>query len=239
MRFRNYHPHLGLWLNRDLILERGGINLICYSGNNPLNWFDLIGLTPAHVLWVIGVSAAAVVGGIAAAWDTDDWDLSVKHQQIDPCTIVIFAAHGLRQDRFDEGGNLLSIMDIWESEVPFNIVCPQGSAATAVGCCVGNYVKIQPLRGRTGDPGVSGYMMSQVYIVGSVILNQIVEAFTAGKREAVRLCEERWGEGDACKCDNIKVMVKCSVAIKEIEMKAANGMSAESICRLNENISCS
>jgi uncharacterized protein RhaS with RHS repeats len=44
MRFRYYHPNLGVWLSRDPIGESGGTNLygICY--NNPVRWIDRFGL---------------------------------------------------------------------------------------------------------------------------------------------------------------------------------------------------
>jgi len=42
--YRAYDPNTGRWLNRDLIAERGGLNLYAYVGNNPLKYRDISGL---------------------------------------------------------------------------------------------------------------------------------------------------------------------------------------------------
>jgi hypothetical protein len=43
--YRYYSPELGRWLSRDPIGERGGINLYGMVGNNPVNWWDYLGLS--------------------------------------------------------------------------------------------------------------------------------------------------------------------------------------------------
>ena len=42
--YRAYNPELGMWLSRDPIAENGGINLYAYVGNDPINWWDPLGL---------------------------------------------------------------------------------------------------------------------------------------------------------------------------------------------------
>ena len=42
--YRAYDPRLGRWLSQDPIAVNGGINLYAYVGNNPINFFDLLGL---------------------------------------------------------------------------------------------------------------------------------------------------------------------------------------------------
>jgi RHS repeat-associated protein len=42
--YRNYSPHLGRWLSKDPIEERGGINLYGMIGNDPVNGVDHLGL---------------------------------------------------------------------------------------------------------------------------------------------------------------------------------------------------
>jgi RHS repeat-associated protein len=42
--FRAYDPGLQRWINRDPIGEAGGVNLYGYVGNNPIGFFDLLGL---------------------------------------------------------------------------------------------------------------------------------------------------------------------------------------------------
>ncbi|MBN1187106.1 MAG: RHS repeat-associated core domain-containing protein [Bacteroidales bacterium] len=44
--YRYYSTNLGRWINRDPIEERGGINLYVFVGNNSLNAFDPLGLSP-------------------------------------------------------------------------------------------------------------------------------------------------------------------------------------------------
>jgi RHS repeat-associated protein len=43
--FRLYNPELGRWLNRDPIGETGGLNLYGFVENDPVNWWDLLGLS--------------------------------------------------------------------------------------------------------------------------------------------------------------------------------------------------
>ncbi len=42
--FRQYNPSLGRWLSRDPLGESAGLNLYGYSGNNPINMVDSLGL---------------------------------------------------------------------------------------------------------------------------------------------------------------------------------------------------
>jgi RHS repeat-associated protein len=46
IRFRCYHPHLGVWLGRDPIGERGGVNQLASMGNDAINSTDQLGLSP-------------------------------------------------------------------------------------------------------------------------------------------------------------------------------------------------
>ncbi len=41
--YRYYNPDLGRWLSRDPIGERGGLNLYRMVGNNPIDYWDLLG----------------------------------------------------------------------------------------------------------------------------------------------------------------------------------------------------
>lgn len=50
--FRFFNPDTGRWLSRDPVTELGGINLYCFVGNQPLNYFDALGLQE------LGVSTA-------------------------------------------------------------------------------------------------------------------------------------------------------------------------------------
>ena len=49
--YRAYNSELGMWLSRDPIAENGGINLYAYVGNDPINWFDPLGLQRPRVGW--------------------------------------------------------------------------------------------------------------------------------------------------------------------------------------------
>ena len=44
--FRYYNPSTGRWLSRDPIEERGGVNLYGFILNNPLRFYDFLGLDP-------------------------------------------------------------------------------------------------------------------------------------------------------------------------------------------------
>ena len=43
--FRYYDPVTGRWPNRDPIGENGGLNLYSFVGNNPIRWYDFLGLS--------------------------------------------------------------------------------------------------------------------------------------------------------------------------------------------------
>jgi hypothetical protein len=42
--FAFYNPEIGRWANRDPIGEQGGINLYRYTENNPISFWDMLGL---------------------------------------------------------------------------------------------------------------------------------------------------------------------------------------------------
>ena len=44
----HYHAELGRFISRDPIAEAGGPNLYAFVRNNPLNWWDELGLAPAN-----------------------------------------------------------------------------------------------------------------------------------------------------------------------------------------------
>jgi RHS repeat-associated protein len=60
--FRAYDADSGRWLNRDPLEEEGGLNLYGYVLNNPLNYFDPLGLSwgsaAGSFVWGAGTSAA-------------------------------------------------------------------------------------------------------------------------------------------------------------------------------------
>ena len=58
--YRYYEPNLQRWLNRDPIGENGGLNLYAYVGNNPINYYDPLGL---EWQFTVGVGGTAGVGG--------------------------------------------------------------------------------------------------------------------------------------------------------------------------------
>ena len=58
--FRFYSPGLGRWINRDPISERGGGNLYCFVGNNPVNQVDIYGLQ----LFALSVDVDLTSGGV-------------------------------------------------------------------------------------------------------------------------------------------------------------------------------
>jgi len=50
--YRYYSPSLGRWLSSDPIGEQGGINLFGFLGNNPVDYFDELGLACS---WSVGL----------------------------------------------------------------------------------------------------------------------------------------------------------------------------------------
>ena len=53
--YRAYDPNTDRWLNRDPIEERGGINLYAYVANNPIFFFDPLGLELGNY-WDVGAT---------------------------------------------------------------------------------------------------------------------------------------------------------------------------------------
>lgn len=49
--YRTYDPQTTRWLSRDPIAESGGINLYGYVGNNPINYWDPLGLQRGRKGW--------------------------------------------------------------------------------------------------------------------------------------------------------------------------------------------
>ncbi len=50
MRLRYYQANLGIWLSRDPIAEKGGVNMYAFVGNSPLLHGDLYGLDQLDIL---------------------------------------------------------------------------------------------------------------------------------------------------------------------------------------------
>jgi len=63
---RAYDPNLGRWLSRDPLGEQGGINLYSYVDNQPIDWRDPYGLSPATT-WNAVAGGGATVGEGAGA----------------------------------------------------------------------------------------------------------------------------------------------------------------------------
>jgi RHS repeat-associated protein len=77
--YRFYDPGSGRWLNRDPIGEEGGVNLYGMVGNDPINYCDLLGLTPETDLF------AAIARGSAADIETV---LSVYAEVLQPSAVA-------------------------------------------------------------------------------------------------------------------------------------------------------
>ena len=59
---RYYDPEIGRYISPDPIGLEGGMNLYAYVGNDPVNWMDPWGLTPA------GTAIGGTVGGVLGGW---------------------------------------------------------------------------------------------------------------------------------------------------------------------------
>ncbi len=94
---RAYSAQLGRWINRDPILEEGGLNLYEYVLNDPLNKNDPLGLQEATIIGCTGGPGGAAIGaaidiavaaGLAAAIGVTlaDFVAHMGHNQLDPST---------------------------------------------------------------------------------------------------------------------------------------------------------
>ena len=52
--FRYYVPETGRWASRDPIAEQGGLNLYAFVGNDGVNRWDLLGLSPQEIIDALG-----------------------------------------------------------------------------------------------------------------------------------------------------------------------------------------
>jgi RHS repeat-associated protein len=62
--YRYFSPDMGRWLNNDPIQEKGGLNLLAFTGNNPVDWADKLGLRVAPDGQDIGCSGAGTGNSI-------------------------------------------------------------------------------------------------------------------------------------------------------------------------------
>ena len=91
--YRYYNPSTGRWLNRDPIGEEGGVNLFGFVRNNPIDFFDKLGLVIVNLSYEAYIETATVTflgqtfnGGIKIRHsinvDTDTESLSQTEKYI-------------------------------------------------------------------------------------------------------------------------------------------------------------
>jgi RHS repeat-associated protein len=66
-KYRIYDPTTGRWLSRDPIGEEGGANLYGYVSNNPVNFWDLLGLETAVQIGMRAPGSINIFGHAAIA----------------------------------------------------------------------------------------------------------------------------------------------------------------------------
>ncbi|HEY9778357.1 MAG TPA: RHS repeat-associated core domain-containing protein [Planktothrix sp.] len=83
-RMRSYDPGLSRWLNRDPISERGGSNLYCYVGNDPVGATDTLGtqadiILPGSGQLVEPFTKTAPIGSDFSPWN--EWPMNIALPQ--------------------------------------------------------------------------------------------------------------------------------------------------------------
>ena len=69
--YRFYDPHIGRWINRDPIGERGGHNSYRMTRNNALKYYDFLGLEPGKQYDTIDAAVRAAATEILSKSDID------------------------------------------------------------------------------------------------------------------------------------------------------------------------
>lgn len=85
--YRYYSSHLGRWMCKDPIEERGGFNLYAFTENMPSNFVDHFGLAPAPLYDT--QDEAGQAAGDAAKLMATQWDHSHK-TEIDQCATLFY-----------------------------------------------------------------------------------------------------------------------------------------------------
>jgi len=110
--YRFHDPLTQRWLNRDPITERGGLNLYRFARNNPINFYDLLGLKPQRCKEITAKDGTPLIYFDPTASDGGGWKTS-------------------RFDFISGGGSTLTFMDGfsvgWFAKVIVLCCCDDGS----------------------------------------------------------------------------------------------------------------
>ena len=89
--FRFYDPEIGKWLNRDPIEEWGGYNFYTMVENNPINWWDYLGLGTVELVWLDAelFRRGGNTGGLTHL--PTKWDMDTKYDSKKDITCCWFS----------------------------------------------------------------------------------------------------------------------------------------------------
>ena len=116
--FRYYSPELGRWINRDPIVEDGGVNLYAFLQNTPVSYLDLLGLR------LVSKRMGQVLDGNRFGW-TAKFNLSLdsKACEID-VDVKVFVKRGRVVGRNPPIASYKSgVRTGWDKR--FKVVCPE------------------------------------------------------------------------------------------------------------------
>jgi len=99
--FRHYQPELGRWASRDPIAEWGGANLYGFVKNEPIGWWDRLGLSPIDdALAFIALILEEIASGVG---DDRVGDLPSDGSGVNDFVTHYFTGNGLDFDLIARG----------------------------------------------------------------------------------------------------------------------------------------
>ena len=127
--YRHYSPRLKKWLSKDPIAEQGGINLYQMVGNDPVNYWDMLGYLEYFLNHFPITSSKYSYNGTQLDFD--------QLPDVEKCYIEIFVGHGADAPFSQGEGTYNKALQARNRQAKENLI-PGQYASSGVGCADAN-----------------------------------------------------------------------------------------------------